>query len=245
MEEKYKVSDDIEKTSHLPVPLIVFWIVFILIDVIMMISVYSHVKEDSIWFLVVWCILLLFPIWLFYWIYTTIKSSNSMKKHLENWTIIVKKPLITKFQFYYDSDVDGRHSESWYIVVASDWMETYRSKLFQRAVITWWYYKESIDKDFLQKNGIPCSPRDPKYDKDSVIRRIREIDEEIDILKEQEKSMSFFAKIKNKSKISKLNVEKDRLFPPSLICWWKKLYIWDEVEVFVDPDNPKNYEMKI
>jgi len=168
-----------------------------------------------------------------------------MKKHLENWTIIIRKPLITEFQYYYDSDADGRHSESWYIIVANDWVNIYRSKLFERAILTWWYYDESIDKEFLQKKGIPYSPRDPLYNVEVVLKRIKEIDDEIDLLTEEKKSKSFFAKIKINSKINDLNLEKNKLFPPSLICGWRNLYIWDEVTVLVDPDNPKNYEMRI
>ena len=250
MEGKYKLSADMEKTTHLPVPLIVFWIVFALGVIIFMVFVYTKIREDSDSFLdtlpllIICCILLLFPIWLFCWIYNTMKSSRSMKKHLENWTIIEKKTEITCFSYYYSSDRDFG-TEEWYYIIATDWINSYRSKLFQRVRLSWSYFRISVDRDYCQKNWIPYSPRDPKYDGDFTMKRIREIDQQIDSLKEQSKDMGFFAKIKNNSKISKLNDEKGKLFPPSLICNGRNLYLWDEVTVLVNPDNPKNYEMRI
>lgn len=250
MGEKFKVSDDIEKNSKLPVPIIVISVIFALGVIIFFVFLYTKIREDSDWFLdilpllIICSILLLFPVLVFYWIYTTMRLSKNMKKHIENGTVVIKKATITKFSYYYYSDRDFG-TEKWYYIIACDWIDTYSSKLFERAFLTWWYYEESIDKESLQKKGIPSSPRDPLYNTEAVLKRIKEIDDEIDLLTEEKKSKSFFSKIKINSKINDLNSEKNKLFPPSLICGWRNLYIWDEVTVLVDPDNPKNYEMRI
>lgn len=247
MEEKFKVSNDIEKTSKLPVPLIVFIVVFTLVIFIFLFAYIKNGKSSiygyDYWFFVVIGLFFLFPIWMSFWIYKTLKSSRSMKKHIEDWTIITKKAEITRFSYYYSSDDHG--SDEWYYVTATDGMNEYKSKLLERARLTQWYLNESINKDYCLKKWIPYSPNDPKYNKDFVLKRIKEIDEQIDLLREESRDMSFFAKIKNQFKIDKLYEEKNKLFPPSLICNGRNLYIWDEVTVLVDPDNPKNYEMQI
>jgi len=71
--EKFKVSDDIEKNSKLPVPIIVISVIFALGVIIFFVFLYTKIREDSDWFLdilpllIICSILLLFPVLVFYW----------------------------------------------------------------------------------------------------------------------------------------------------------------------------------
>ena len=126
MEQKYKVSKDIEKTSKVPIPIVIFALIFMLIPIFIFWIVASQGGADEIWWwYVIWWIFILIPIWMLYYVFRTVKLSRSLKKHIENWTIISKEIEITKFDHYYSSDEDG--TTEWYYIEGTDWSEIYKS----------------------------------------------------------------------------------------------------------------------
>ena len=158
MEQKYKVSKDIEKTSKVPIPIVIFALIFMLILIFIFWIVASQGGADEIWWwYVIWWIFILIPIWMLYYVFRTVKLSRSLKKHIENWTIISKEIEITKFDHYYSSDEDG--TTEWYYIEGTDWSEIYKSKLFENAMLSWWYYRGSVDKDSLHSKWISQSPK--------------------------------------------------------------------------------------
>lgn len=132
-------------------------------------------------------IFLMFWIWLLsaFWhaVLSWRKREKALLKHINNWTIIVKKPKINEFEYYYDSDSDG-HSSSWYIVVAQDWWVEYKSWKISNSFFTWerWI---TINKDYYIQRWIPYSLNDPIYLESMEYVRAKELGQQIKILKDQ------------------------------------------------------------
>ena len=203
-------------------------------------------------------IFLMFRFWIlgvsWYTILNWRKAEKILLKHINNWTVIVKKPKITKFEYYYDSDSDG-HSESWYIVVADDWETEYKSPKIMNSFFTWEWWSD-IDKDYYLQRWIPYSLDDPAYLKSLEYARFKELDQQLKTLKEQYNFVDEKEQKKLKKQINEFENEKILLLPQHLVSRWAtylrwsepiitECYIWDEINVFVNPDNPKNYLMEI
>jgi len=130
------------------------------------------------------------------------KTEKVLLKHISDWTIIVKKPKITEFEYYYDSDSDG-HSSSWYIVVAEDWWVKYKSSKISNSFFTWGNWI-TIDKNYYLQREIPYSLHDAMYLKSVEYVKVKELEQQIKILKDQ------FDYIDEKEK-KKLNKEINKL----------------------------------
>lgn len=181
-------------------------------------------------------------------------AEKSLLKHINDWTIIVKRPRITEFEYYYDSDSDG-HSSSWYIVVAQDWWVKYKSSRISNSIFTWerWI---TIDKNYYLERKIPYSLNDSMYLKSEEYARVKEIDQQLKTFNDQLNYVDEKEQKKLNKEIKELEKEKILLLPQHLISRWAtyviwsesintECYIWDEINVFVCPDDPKNYLMEI
>jgi len=182
------------------------------------------------------------------------KREKTLLKHINDWTIIVKKPKISEFKYYYDSDSDG-HSSSWYIVVAQDWWDEYESSKISNSFFTWerWI---TIDKNYYLQRWIPYSLDDPRYLESMEYVKAKELEQQIKILKDQCAHVDEKEQKKLNKEIKELEKERMLLLPQHLISRWATYviwsesintdcYIWDEINVFVCPDDPKNYIMEI
>lgn len=170
--------------------------------------------------------------------YSLIKSKRlerQLLQHINNWTIIVKTPQITKFEF--DS-----HSESWHIIVANDWWIEYKSSTISNC-----YYIQKV---------LPYSWVDPEYLNSMEYIKFKELKQQIKTLKNQCNYIDKKEQQKLNKEIEKLEKEKSQLSPQHLISRWisykiwteptyTEYYIWDKINVFICPDNPKNYLMEI
>jgi len=173
--------------------------------------------------------------------------------HINKWTIIVKRPKISEFRYYRYKDVD-EHIRSWYIVVARDsWVE-YKSLEDSKAFFTWesWI---SINKNYYSQRWIPYSLNDPMYLDSMEYVKTKQLEQQVKTLKDQIVYVDGKEKKKLKKEIAWLEKEIDLLLPQHLISHWPYLmwsksiithcYIWDEINVFVDPNDPKNYIMEV
>ncbi len=240
----------------------IIWLViciFTWVFVIIWFNILSSIwNELSGWDWLYLVLALLFCWWILgaFW-YTILhwrKAEKTLLNHINNWTIVVKRPIITEFQYYYDRDSDG-HSESWYRVIATDWLMEYKSPKIMNSFFTWeWWI--TIDKDYYIQRWIPYSLNDSAYLKSLEYARFKKLDQQLEMLKEQYNYLDEKEQKKLMKEIKELEKEKILLLPHHLVSRWAtyviwsepiitECYIWDEINVFVDPDNPKNYLMEI
>ena len=251
-----KIKEILEKNNSASTWILIFLWVFTGLSLIFFgVLFMPHLIKD---FSILKVVFLIFRFWLlgafWYAILHGRKAEKILLEHINNWTIIVKKPKITEFEYYYDSDSDG-HSSSWYIVVAQDWWVEYKSWKILNSFFTWerWI---TINKDYYIQRWIPYSLNDPKYLESMEYVRAKELEQQIKILKDQCAYVDEKEQKKLNKEIKELEKERVLLLPQHLISRWATYviwsesimtdyYIWDEINVFVDPDNPKNYLMEI
>lgn len=252
-----KIRKILEKNNSASTWIFVFISIFTWLSVFALISIITKANLHG-WqrlYLLLGCI---FWFWLLSLFWNAIlkwrDAENALLKHINDWTIIVKRPKISEFQYYYNRDSDG-HSSSWYIVVAQDWWVKYKSSRISSSIFTWesWI---TIDKNYYIERKIPYSLDDPMYLKSEEYARVKEIDQQLKTLNDQLNYVDEKEKKKLNKEIKELEEEKISLLPQHLISRWAtyviwsepiitECYIWDEINVFVCPDNPKNYLMEI
>lgn len=242
---KYKSSETHEGYSTPKAAFFVLWF-FCFITLFVSVSFVSYIKSyNSASFSLGWCILSW--IFLLLWIYCvawTIKSiirDRRIHYLLENKAFVIKKAEITRFE-YFDHPRDGKRG---YIIVAYVWSQKYESKEIGDWVI--WFERRNFDKKYYEKKWIPYWPKDPNFNeefKKSAETKLREIDLQITELREEWERSSMFKKLFWFAwKIDKLLIEKNGIYPLSMPYRGHNYYIWDEINVYVDPDNPKIYIM--
>lgn len=185
------------------------------------------VQDWAIWSLVFWLFgaIIIFSFW--HAIRKEKRNNASLYKHVNSWTIIVKKAEITKFEYYYSKDDDYHTSTKWYYIIAMSWDSSYKSDLLEGAKLSEWYGKISVDKSYFQGNN--------------------NLVEENKLLTQGSENNVIISKlwwILNNQNLYGTN-DTNWWHLPSLMCEDKKWDLWDEVTIYVDPDNPENYKMEI
>lgn len=199
--------------------------------------------DMSLWFIP--AIFLIIGIAFIIYVITKKKFMDRLHKHIDAGTIIVQKAEIIQFK-YFSSRNNNDLVESWYYIIATIWDKKYKSEGIK--VWLFWAQGKNIDKEYYLKMGIPFWPNDPNYNdwyKRQVTLKTKEIENKIRELSEQFKYASWFEKYKIKNSIQKLQEEASWLSPYALPYKWKLYYIWDEIDVYIDPDNHWNYMMWI
>lgn len=154
------------------------------------------------------------------------KNNINLYKHVNSWTIVVKKAKITRFEYYYKADNDYAGTR-WYYIMAMDWDISYKSELLVGAKLSEWYGKISIDKSCFRGNN--------------------NLVDENKLLAERSENNTVISKLGGILYNQNLYGVNDIYWwrPPSLMYEDKERNLWDEVIVYVDPDNPENYKMEI
>ena len=182
------------------------------------------------------------------------RANKKLLNHINNWTIIIKRPKICGFLYVSNRDSDG-FTTSWYFIIADDWWIEYRSPRLTDSIFTWekWI---SISMDYYTQRWILYSLSDPRYIKSAEFVRVKEIEQKIETLQKQCNYVDRKEKKNLLKEIAELKKERITLLPHHLVSNWDSylswsdtnssdFYIWDEINVFIDPENPDDYVMEI
>lgn len=166
------------------------------------------------------------------WIWTIKKIKiSSIEKIIHHWKTIRKTIRANQETF------------QWYFLQANEWENIYCS-------------------DWIKKNDVQdvlLTPDFPKlyqnywyeYDINEIHKKevLHEINKDINELKDKVDNWWIFEKISAKKELSTLEENKKIVEqwyqPPYIIVNWHKISVWDTVDVYIDPNNEKNYWMDI
>ena len=169
------------------------------------------------------------------------KMSN-IKNLKNNWWWIIKKVKITWIQSYHHSWGENGSFFNWYYLEAKEWNIIYCSEAFewgelieQTPEIEWF---EEVYKDYWFEYN-------ENYKEDVLNAIDKRIEEQQYILQ----NSWFFKRIGAKMLLSAAEVAKERVeiwyIPPQLEINWSTISVWDTVNVYIDPEDEKNYWMDI
>lgn len=173
---------------------------------------------------------------------------KSLRRHLKNGTALEKKVEIESFQYYRDYDLDKTQSLSgeWYFVICYSWWHKFETKMeWAHSYLHWWCNVDIIDKNYCEEKWVPYSPNDPNYDEDAINRKIKNIWGRIELLEKQLKEEKWGDKSELREKLWQLNDEMKKMVPPYIVYRNRRYYIWDELTVYVNPNNHKTYIIDI
>ena len=199
-------------------------------------------KDDNTWIWIILFFSLFSWICCFIWIKMYINDMKIKKlktyKKTGKWTI--KKLKITSIENYYDTWDSENKWFNWYYLEAKEQDTIYCSNAFEGGIFYWtsleelkkiykYYWFEYNDKN---KNNV-----------------LRVIENEI-AKNESEAQYDWF--LKGFSKKMDVNIEKNWLdtvkkwyIVPHIEINWHKISVWDTIDVYIDPDDEKNYWMDI
>ena len=223
-------------------------ILFTILWIIAFIRTASEFKKwwenntDILWILFI--ILIPVSVLLFLSIKTSkVYFTKNLKK---NWKWTIKKFKISAIEEM------NRHSK--WIRARSDSFNWYYLQAEHWNVI---YCSDGIEKDDVQE--VLISPdvskiyRDfwYKYDKKETHKKevLHEIDKDIAELEHKMKDWWFLKKYQQKKELYTLKEDKklvEAWYQPSyIVVNWHKLTVWDTVDVYIDPEDERNYWMDI
>lgn len=220
-----------------------FITLFVSVFFVSCIKSYNSVDFSLVRCIVLWIFVLLW-IYCIVWTIRSIIRDRRIHYLSENKAFVVKKAEITRFEYFSYPETERRMGKKGYIIVAYVWSQKYKSKEIGDWAI--WFERRNFDKKYYEKKWIPYWPKDPNFNeefKKLAEAKLREIDLKIAELREEWERSSMFKKFRIAWKIDKLQIEKNRIYPLSMPYRWHNYYIWDEIDVYVDPDNPKIYIM--
>lgn len=165
------------------------------------------------------------------------KRKNYFEELKFYWWWIIKKLKINEIKECYRKDDDGSRF-GWYIIVTKDWDNEYSTERFINSWIKytgcWWQTYE-----ILNYLNVEFNPLDIKWTKDILKQKKSELESEIWL------DSRFYSKIWKKNMLREVNKLLDTFDDwakiPILEINWKKITIWDEMTVIVDPNDNKNY----
>ena len=204
---------------------------------------YNYVNFSWGWCIVSWIFVIVWILGIVYTIREMIRD-NRIHYLFENNAFVVKKAEIVRFKYFSYPGTDSSDGKRGYVIVAYIWSQKYKSKEIGDWAI--WFERRNFDKKYFLKKWIPYWPKDPAFNeefKKTAEAKLREIDLQIAELREEWERSSMFKKFRLAWKIDKLLIEKNEIYPLSMPYRGHKYYIWDEIDVYVDPDNPKIYIM--
>ena len=187
-----------------------------------------------------------FKIWLafillliIYFLYKNIKKylyKLRTKKLKYKWTWIMKKTNVFAVRERY---VSWDKDTNWYYLYRLESKDengnSYCSEEFRNAEHGW----RTLDDMVVKYDGV-------LYDlteKDSAIRQVNENIQRLEM--ELQNNPWFFKKRELKRDIEAMkkyiDIANEGPIDPYLICNWHKITVWDSIDVFVNPDKPKEY----
>ena len=189
---------------------------------------------------------LIIPLFFLYLWFTFLKDALSIdksKKLKRNWKSIIRKVKISSIEYY--TNKLNKDPFEWYRLQAKNWDVIYKSEAIELKMIN-----HLLIKPDLTYNEI-YGTYWYKYDEDETHKKdvIREINKRIS--EKQLKSMNKWLLKKHKlnKELSILQEDKQLVETwyqaPYLIVNWHKVSVWDTVDVYIDPDDEKNYRMDI
>lgn len=226
----------------LPIP-IKFWvfipIAYILIPIIAIIPMYLDYKngefeEDFV------AVSIFFAILIIYWIFL-LKEAIKIKRIKDikyNWWWIVKKVKVTSI--WKTKIKNGSSYKVIYYIEAEDGEMRYISNGSSKWVLSWTSMPElellyakywfTFDEQERQKNTL-----------------LKKIDELIAEKRYETENSSLISKIVKGKQLWNLEVDKKIVSNWYIPTYWQidenKVTVWDMVDVYIDPDNPKRYRV--
>lgn len=185
----------------------------------------------SIPFLIIWIKL-----------YKKAKKMDKAKNFKKTGWWILKKVKITSIEHYENSWNDNSKWFSWYYAEAKEWDMIYCSDAYSK----WhrWWTPISILKEIYRSYWY-------EYDENETHKQdvLREYDKQIAEKKFEAENGWFFKKLIAKwwlffTKWQREIIEK-WYEPPYREVDWKRITVWDTIDVYIDPDDEKNYWMDI
>lgn len=161
---------------------------------------------------------------------------RKVKKLKYEWGWIMKNAVVSAVRERYVSRNDD---SSWYYLYRleakdSAW-NTYSSESFKNLE-HWWRTEEEMKKNY---DGVIYD----LADKDNVIKQINDNINRLEM--ELQNNPWFFKKRELNKDIEAMkkyiDIANEWPITPYLICNNHKISVWDSVNVFVDPENPKSY----
>jgi len=217
-------------------PIIFFLAFFVLF--ILVFTVFAFRSNAIAW---MFCLFML--IWAFAFLVYMVSyccEYKSLCNHLKKGTVLIERVSIDSFEYYsFDED-------SWYYVICYNWWEKYKENLkWAQSYLHWWCKVDLIDRDYCKKKWVPYSPNDPKYDEEAMNKKKKNMYSKIELMEKQLKDAKWKDKDEIKEEIRKLNDEMKKIVPPYVYYKNRRLYIWDEITVYINPNNHNNYIMDI
>ena len=167
---------------------------------------------------------------------------DKAKKFKETGWWILKKIQITSIEHYETSSDDNRKWFSWYYAEAREWDMIYCSDAYAK----WhrWWTSTSVLEELYQSYWF-------EYDKNETHKQdvLREYDKRIAEKRFESENWWFFKKLIAKcwlyfTKDQREIIEK-WYEPQYREVNWNRITVWDIVDVYIDPDDDKNYWMDI
>ena len=166
----------------------------------------------------------------------TYLHKRKMKKLKYEWTWVMKKAKVAAIWERY---VSGDEDSSWYYLYRleaddEEW-NVYKSDSFRNAE-HWW---RTLEQMIIRYDGVVYD----LWNKDEAIRQINDNKHRLEM--ELQNNPWFFKKMWLKMDIKKMEeyIEIANEWPitPYLVCNGYKVSVWDSVDIFVNPENIKEY----
>jgi hypothetical protein len=218
-------------------------IFFIIIGAFALTCLITWNTEDLQWIDLIF-VLLVSSTFLIIWITMYIHTSKiyNAKKLKKNWKGFIKKIKISSIERY--KTEFNRDSFDWYYLQAIDWDFIYCSDGINKnkveevllnsdlasIYVSYWY--EYDDKETYKKEVL------------------NEIDKEINESEHEAQKWRLLQRISAKEDLSNIYHRKKLIetwyqTPYLAVVNWHKVSVWDTVDVYIDPDDEKNYWMDI
>jgi hypothetical protein len=221
------------KILWISIAFIIFWLFRITFLIIWNI-------EDLQWtdFIIFLCGASIFLIiWLVMYTYTS-KIYNA-KKLKRNWNSTIKKIEISSIERY--KTELNKDSFDWYYLQAKDWDIIYCSD---------WILKNKV-KEVVLNSDLTSIYKSYWYeydDKETYKKAVLyDIDKQISESQHETQEWRFLQRKSAKTDLSNLQHEKKLVESwyqtPYIVIDWQKISVWDTVDVYINPNNEKNYWM--
>ena len=183
-----------------------------------------------------------FPIFIIVWIVWIVKILNyrKAKKYKKIWWWIIKKVKVTWIKIYTSQSKNS--SFTWYYIEAKEWDKTYYSDIYEKWRI-WWIMKEDLEaiyNDYWYK-----------YDENETYKQyvLKEYDRRMAQKECEIKTEWLFKKLSAKFWIYCMKNQREIIEKwyetPYREVNLQRIKVWDTVDVYIDPDDEKNYWMDI
>ena len=192
-------------------------------------------------------LILIFGIWFavfkfaMFW-FDNVFYHTRIRELKEQWLAIKKKALISEFVEWYKS----RNDKYYCYFIAFDWKTYYNSCTFteqlQKPVWVFWRIAfKDIDLDF-NPNKLTS------YEENNLKRTINKIEEEkksLNIKIQESWKIKWFILKKEMESLEESENNLKNWEKAYIKRWKNRITLWDEVNIYLDPMNPKDYRIDI